>query len=50
VLAWPFTAWNFLAGQNGFLTASLLGAALVLLVAAWLSALVNPPSVFWPGL
>ena len=31
VLAWPFTAWNFLAGQNGFLTASLLGAALVLL-------------------
>jgi hypothetical protein len=28
VLASPFTAWNFLAGQNGFLTASLLGAAL----------------------
>ena len=29
VLASPFTAWNFLAGQNGFLTASLLGAALL---------------------
>jgi hypothetical protein len=28
MLASPFTAWNFLAGQNGFLTASLLGAAL----------------------
>jgi arabinofuranan 3-O-arabinosyltransferase len=28
VLASPFTAWNFLAGQNGFLTASLLGASL----------------------
>jgi arabinofuranan 3-O-arabinosyltransferase len=31
VLAWPFTAWNFLAAQNGFLTASLLGASLLLL-------------------
>jgi hypothetical protein len=31
VLASPFTAWNFLAGQNGFLTASLLGAALLAL-------------------
>ena len=31
VLASPFTAWNFLAGQNGFLTGSLLGAALLLL-------------------
>jgi len=30
-LASPFTAWNFLAGQNGFLTASLLGASLFLL-------------------
>jgi arabinofuranan 3-O-arabinosyltransferase len=30
-LASPFTAWNFLAGQNGFLTASLLGASLLLL-------------------
>jgi arabinofuranan 3-O-arabinosyltransferase len=30
-LASPFTAWNFLAAYNGFLTASLLGAALVLL-------------------
>src|SRR5262249_34534705 len=30
-LATPFTAWNFLAGQNGFLTASLIGAALLLL-------------------
>jgi len=29
VLASPFTAWNFLAGQNGFLTASLLGASLL---------------------
>jgi arabinofuranan 3-O-arabinosyltransferase len=28
-LAAPFTAWNFLAAQNGFLTASLLGASLV---------------------
>ena len=31
VLASPFTAWNFLAGQNGFLLASLLGAALLFL-------------------
>jgi hypothetical protein len=31
VLASPFTAWNFLGGQNGFLTASLLGASLLLL-------------------
>jgi hypothetical protein len=31
VLASPFTAWNFLAGQNGFLTASLLGGSLFLL-------------------
>jgi glycosyl transferase family 87 len=30
-LAAPFTAWNFLAAQNGFLTAALLGAALLLL-------------------
>ena len=30
-LASPFTAWNFLAAQNGFLTASLLGASLLLL-------------------
>jgi arabinofuranan 3-O-arabinosyltransferase len=30
-LAAPFTAWNFLAAQNGFLTASLLGASLLLL-------------------
>ena len=30
-LAAPFTAWNFLAAQNGFLTASLMGAALLLL-------------------
>jgi arabinofuranan 3-O-arabinosyltransferase len=29
VLASPFSAWNFLAGQNGFLTASLLGASLL---------------------
>jgi hypothetical protein len=29
VLASPFTAWNFLAAQNGFLTAALLGAALL---------------------
>jgi hypothetical protein len=28
VLASPFTAWNFLGGQNGFLTASLIGASL----------------------
>jgi hypothetical protein len=31
MLASPFAAWNFLIGQNGFLTASLLGASLVLL-------------------
>lgn len=31
VLASPFTAWNLLAGQNGFLTASLLGASLLFL-------------------
>src|SRR5207253_2274437 len=31
VLASPFTMWNFLAGQNGFLTGSLLGAALLFL-------------------
>src|SRR6516162_2620346 len=31
VLASPFTAWNFLAGQNGFLTASLLGASVLFL-------------------
>lgn len=31
VLASPFTAWNILAGQNGFLTATLLGASLLLL-------------------
>ena len=30
-LAAPFTAWNFLAAQNGFLTASLLGGSLLLL-------------------
>jgi hypothetical protein len=30
-LAAPFTAWNFLAAQNGFLTAPLMGAALLLL-------------------
>jgi arabinofuranan 3-O-arabinosyltransferase len=30
-LAAPFTAWNFLAAQNGFLTASLLGASLLCL-------------------
>ena len=29
VLAWPFCAWNFGAGQNGFVTGSLLGAALL---------------------
>jgi hypothetical protein len=28
VLASPFTAWNFLGGQNGFLTGALLGASL----------------------
>jgi hypothetical protein len=27
----PFAAWNFLIGQNGFLTASLLGSSLLLL-------------------
>ncbi len=31
VLASPFTAWNFLIGQSGFLTASLLGASLLVL-------------------
>jgi len=31
VLASPFSAWNFFGGQNGFLTASLLGAALLFL-------------------
>jgi arabinofuranan 3-O-arabinosyltransferase len=31
VLASPFTAWNFLAAQNGFLTASLLGLSLLFL-------------------
>jgi hypothetical protein len=31
VLASPFTAWNFLAGQSGFLSASLVGAALFFL-------------------
>jgi arabinofuranan 3-O-arabinosyltransferase len=31
VLASPFTVWNFWAGQNGFLTASLFGAALLFL-------------------
>ena len=31
VLASPFTAWNFIAGQSGFLTASLVGAALLAL-------------------
>jgi hypothetical protein len=31
VLACPFSAWNLLAGQNGFLTGSLLGAALLCL-------------------
>jgi hypothetical protein len=30
-LAAPFTAWNFIAAQNGFLTGSLLGASLLLL-------------------
>jgi arabinofuranan 3-O-arabinosyltransferase len=29
LLASPYTLWNFLAGQNGFLTASLIGAALL---------------------
>ncbi len=32
VLASPFTVWNVLAGQTGFLTAALLGAALLSLV------------------
>ena len=31
VLASPFTVWNFLAGQNGLLTASLLGGSLFFL-------------------
>jgi arabinofuranan 3-O-arabinosyltransferase len=31
MLASPFSAWNFLIGQNGFLTASLLGTSLLLL-------------------
>ena len=31
ILAFPFTAWNFAGGQNGFLTASLFGAALLFL-------------------
>ena len=31
VLASPFTVWNFLAAQNGFLTGSLLGAGLLFL-------------------
>src|SRR5215472_4259548 len=31
VLASPYTLWNFLAGQNGFLTASLIGASLLFL-------------------
>ena len=31
LLASPFTAWNLMAGQSGFLTASLLGAALLTL-------------------
>ncbi|MBV8578526.1 MAG: DUF2029 domain-containing protein, partial [Acetobacteraceae bacterium] len=31
MLASPFTAWNFLIGQNGFLTASLLGGSLLFL-------------------
>jgi len=30
-LASPFTAWNFIAAQNGFLTASLLGLSLLFL-------------------
>jgi arabinofuranan 3-O-arabinosyltransferase len=29
VLASPFTMWNFFAGQSGFLTAALFGAALI---------------------
>jgi arabinofuranan 3-O-arabinosyltransferase len=31
MLASPFAAWNFLIGQNGFLTGSLLGASLLFL-------------------
>jgi arabinofuranan 3-O-arabinosyltransferase len=31
LFASPFTVWNFLAGQNGFLTGSLLGASLLFL-------------------
>ena len=31
MLASPFAAWNFLIGQNGFLTASLLGGSLLFL-------------------
>ena len=31
LLASPYTLWNFLAGQNGFLTASVLGASLLCL-------------------
>ena len=31
MLASPFTAWNFLAGQNGFFTTALLGASLLFL-------------------
>jgi arabinofuranan 3-O-arabinosyltransferase len=31
VLASPFTAWNFLIGQSGFLTALLVGASLLVL-------------------
>jgi arabinofuranan 3-O-arabinosyltransferase len=31
MLASPFAVWNFLIGQNGFLTASLLGASLLFL-------------------
>jgi arabinofuranan 3-O-arabinosyltransferase len=31
VLASPFTLWNFMAGQSGFLTAALIGAALLAL-------------------
>jgi arabinofuranan 3-O-arabinosyltransferase len=30
-LAAPFTAWNFIAAQNGFLTASLIGMSLLVL-------------------
>jgi hypothetical protein len=31
MLASPFAAWNFLIGQNGFLTGTLIGASLLLL-------------------